>query len=1124
MFLLKIIIKGKFLLLMYFSSIVFGFSQPINNLNFSSWSKEDGLPSNYINAIEKDKLGFLWIATNDGLCRYNGPNSIKIYQYIENGDSTKTRLQSNNIRSLLCDSKGYLWIGTINGGLTRFNPSANEWITFQNDALQKNSLSNDEVLSIIEDSKQRIWVGTEDGLNLFDRTTETFTQFKLDDTPAKVTTARAVLSIMEDDKGWIWAGTWAGGLHLLLEDENGNYNFKQIRYFETTQNKAANNVWVLDQDSEGRYWLGTHGGGVLLMNLPENASNRPTNQNWQPGFYKFTFKVNGIESIGSNTIQAILQDKFENLWIGTGHGLFKINHQFLSAENANEKELLKTFDFFLPSDDGMTIIGDNIKNIFEDDQGLIWLGTDGGLNQFNYHSNQFKSFNFSDDYFTMPHAPSIYVDSTKNIWIGMPQHGIQKFRIENEILKKIDNPINNLLLGKRVSTIYCADGRWMYIGTELGITAINLYTWESIKYPTPPWLRSKIQNLFIQTILVDSKGSIWFGTNVGLFKIDANAKTYTLFEPDFKKPNSISDNSINQIIEDSQGSIWIATYKGLNKITDISSDEVIFEKFFYNSKQPSKGLSNNQVLYLKEINNNLYIGTKTGICFYNFLTREFNTLQNNDYNFSISSIEEGVNNDFWVSTSEGIFNYNYQEKSFRMFNKKDGLNNTAYRLGNSFKDIDDNIYFVYTNGFNYFSPSTFLSNEIAPPVYITEVEIMNRDTTQLVGGMDQKEIELNHDDYRLSIDYVALNYNRADKNKYIHRLAGLEENWSEIKFGTPIVYTNLKPKAYRLEIKAANNDGVWNEKGDFITIIQHPPYWETWWFRLLTVLLVAAIILSLFLLYTNKIRKHNEELQIYNQTLSTEITNRIRVEQKLQHYNSELMRSNNDLEQFAYITSHDLKEPLRVVLSFSNLLSQKYINKLDDNASKYIKFIDDGVRRMTSLVDSLLTYSIVGQKDSVYNSFNLNKLIKGKVSDLSQLIKDKNAIVKIKDLPEIIGHQEQIGMVFFNLINNALKFNNQEQPIIVVKEDESYGEYWKFSVKDNGIGIEAQYQKQIFGIFKRLHNKKEYEGTGIGLSVCQKIIQRHKGDIWLQSNQNKGTTFFFTIKKNLMPVHQLSEA
>jgi len=924
---------------------------------------------------------------------------------------------------------------------------------------------------------------------------------------------------MEDNQGWIWAGTWAGGLHLLLEDENGNYNAKEIKHIQTTVDKARNNVWALFQDNESRYWIGTHGGGLLLMNLPDNATNQIGSQNWQPHFSVYTEESSETKNLYSNTVQSILQDRFKNLWIGTTNGLYKVDSKVFSSFDKTDPPSPITFQSFLPSDDSKAVIGETIEDLYEDDQGMVWVGTEDGLSQFNWYSNQFKNFDLLDNHDKIPHTPSFFVDTAKNIWISKQKEGVLKYRIENGTLKKIKDNINDLILGKRVSTIHSPDNRWIYFGTELGITTLDLETRKTIKYPTPPWLRSNIQDLFIQTILVDRKGFIWLGTDEGLFRIDKQTKAYTFFETDKEAPNSISDNSINHIIEDSLGRIWIATYNGLNKIVDTASDELVFVKYFYDKKNPNNSLASNRVLTLKEIDKYLYIGTSTGVCRYNFSNNQFDNFNSSDYNFGIRSIEKGNNNDIWISTSGGIFNFNDKQKSFQVFDKNDGLKNTSYRRTCSFKDADNNIYFAYSNGFTYFNPDDFLSNTIPPPVYITEVEIMSTNGIRLIEGIFKNKIELNHNDYRLSINFVALNYNRADKNQYRYRLVGFEDQWNKARFGVPLIYTKLKPAQYQLEVQAANNDGIWNKKGSFITIIQHPPYWQTWWFRLLSVFLIAAIILFFFFWYTINYRRRNEELQVYNKTLNKEITYRKKVEQQLYDYNEELKQSNKDLEQFAYVTSHDLKEPLRVIASFSSLLSRSYLGKMDEKTIQYINFINQGVRRMYNVTDSLLTYSIVGQKDSIYDSINLNKLVKAKISELPELKEKKNAIIKIGELPEIIGHKEQIGMVFTNLIDNAIKFNTQEQPIVLIEEEKGEDSYWKFSVQDNGIGIEPPYQKQIFGIFKRLHCKNKYEGAGIGLSVCQKIILRHKGLIWLESEFGKGSTFFFTIKKNLNSIN-----
>ena len=1096
-----------------------GFGQSSNTIIFTSWQKKDGLPSNTVQAIEKDNLGFLWIATIDGLCRYDGPNLIKVYRKSEDGAPESNSLKSNNIRSLYCDSKGFLWIGTRYGGLTRFHPSTNEWKTFQHDANQENTLSNDEVLCITEDSKQQIWVGTEKGLNLFDRSTSTFTRFKLFDTNNNEASNKAVLTIMEDQQGWIWVGTWSGGLYLLQTDEKGDFIQKQTRHFHTTTDKSSNNVWCLFQDNGGRYWLGTNGGGLLLMQLPKDASNQPENKSWQPTFHKYTPESKYALNLKSNFIRDIMQDKFNDLWFATIHGVYKISGNDLPNLNSPQQVPLN-FEIFLKSyTNTNSIIGNAVCDLLEDEQGMIWLATDSGLNQYNWHSNQFKNYNFPQTDINSQYDPSFIVDKDNNIWIGYGKRGICKYRISDEKLIQIEQNINHLLLGKEVMTLYSPDRRWLYVGTELGVTSIDLKTLKSKKYPIPDWLRSNIQNLAITSFLIDRNDFIWVGTKVGILRINPKTKAFSLYEPKSHDPNSISDLSVNDIIQDDNGAIWIATYNGLNKITDPLKDKPIFEKFFFNAEQPEKGPMNNRVICLKEVNNYLYIGTKSGICRYNFHTEKFESFNSNNHKYSICSIEEGLNNNIWVSTSEGIFHFDSNKKIFRAFDKKDGLVNTTYSESESFKDDNGSMYFIHDRGVTFFSPKVLASNKVAPPVYITGIEKWSQNGTKLEDAIHKNLITLNHNDYRLSINYAALNYNRADKNQYAYRLIGLEDQWNEVKVGTPIVFTNLEPKEYKLEIKAANNDGIWNEQGVSINIIQYPPYWETWWFRLIALFVLISAAFATMSWYTNNIRKHNDALQAYNKNLNDEISQRKRVEQQLSDYNKELKRSNKELEQFAYVSSHDLKEPLRVIANFTSLLRTEYDEKLDNNALKYIDFIEGGIQRMLNVVDSLLTYSTVGKKSSIYHPIDLNLLLKNKIIDLSQLINERNAFVQIKKLPHIVGEKEQIGMVFFNLINNAIKFNNQKRPHIIVQVDSTDREFWKFSVKDNGIGIDKRYKDKVFGIFKRLHNKHDYEGTGIGLSVCQKIISRHKGDIWFESKPDKGTIFYFTIKKNLI-AHQ----
>ncbi len=1101
----------KFLLLLCLVYSELSFAQ-INHLNFNTWTKENGLPSNLVHAVAKDQFGFLWIGTNDGLCRFDGPEAFKIYR--KNDGKTNNSLQSNYIRSLYNDSEGNLWIGTKSGGVTKFSQSNNTWKTYQyNDDPRKRDLNQSDVLSIFEDSDKRIWVGTEYGLNLYDKTADTFIDFKSNSTQDSIWTS--TLAIMEDNNGWLWIGTWGKGLYLLLKDENGQYKPENVRRFQTTSNPLANNVWALHQDKAGRYYLGTHGGGVLVMQLPENASNKVGFQDWEPHFDTYKFVFNESKNNTSNLVQAIHQDKNDDLWIGTCQGLFRVSGKYLTDDNLKQKMLLSNYDIFMHTDDDMTLADESITFMSEDArQGLVWMGSTGGLNQFNVYTNQFRSATFEDKYFKLAYAPCVVVDTAKNIWISSPDKGLSRYFIENKKLK-ISDDLNHLILGQVVSTITLKDERWMYVATEVGITAIDLYTQKAVKYPYPNWIRERLKDIFVRSLFVDSRGFIWCGTLNGLFRINSQTKAFDLYMSKGKGSNSISDGGITSIFEDSKGSIWISTYYGLNRVSDTGADDIVFESFLHNPNNPKAGPNGNAVLHVKEIDGYLYIGTDNGLCGYNFDKDEFEDLGEPGKNYSVMSIEGGVNNDIWISTSEGITNFNKEKKSYKLFDKKDGLGSTGYRLGASSKDTDGNIYFASTNGLTYFSPKNISFNEIAPSVHITDIEIDSRDGIRHIDGIYEEEIELNYHDYRLSIEYAAQNYNRPDKNSFLYRMVGLEDTWNDIQFGVPIVFTNLKPQKYRLEIKAANNDGVWNDKGIALNITKHPAYWQTWWFRILAIAFAVIAVLLLVKLYTSNVRKRNARLKQYNDNLNKEIAVRKKVEAQLQEFNDELKRSNRDLEQFAYVASHDLKEPLRVIGGFTKLLGKSKLAKEGSHEKKYVHYIGGGVERMTNLIESLLTYSRVGQKDSLFEKFDLDALIEGKVADLSALIRDKNGFVDIEELPEIVGQKEQIGMVFYNLINNALKFNTRERPVVLVRQEDD-DTHWKFSIKDNGIGIAPEHQDKIFGIFKRLHNKTEFEGTGIGLSVCQKIVLRHEGDIWLESEVGKGTTFFFTIKKDLV--------
>ena len=246
----------------------------------------------------------------------------------------------------------------------------------------------------------------------------------------------------------------------------------------------------------------------------------------------------------------------------------------------------------------------------------------------------------------------------------------------------------------------------------------------------------------------------------------------------------------------------------------------------------------------------------------------------------------------------------------------------------------------------------------------------------------------------------------------------------------------------------------------------------------------------------------------------TELTHRIQNYQtelkQRKLVEAELKRSNSDLEQFAYIASHDLQEPLRMVSSFTQLLAKRYGNKLDDEANQIIGFAVEGAMRMQALIRDLLTYSRVHSRGQVFKETDCQALLDIVVANLQILIKENKTQVDIAPLPSIRADETQLIQLFQNLITNSIKYRRAESPKIEIGATEQQHQ-WLFWVRDNGLGIETKQQKRIFLIFQRLHRRQDYSGTGIGLALCKKIVERHGGEIWVESEPGKGSTFYFTL-------------
>jgi len=279
-----------------------------------------------------------------------------------------------------------------------------------------------------------------------------------------------------------------------------------------------------------------------------------------------------------------------------------------------------------------------------------------------------------------------------------------------------------------------------------------------------------------------------------------------------------------------------------------------------------------------------------------------------------------------------------------------------------------------------------------------------------------------------------------------------------------------------------------------------------------TILSIIAVIATFFI-FNNDFKLTIAEDKISNYIKKAKENNNHNISKNIEV--KELKRSNKDLESFAYITSHDLKEPLRMVTSYAELLHEKYYNKLDEKANKYIDYIIKGSNTMLILMDDLLSYSKVKTHKYVFEKINISKIIESVISNLEMKIKENNAKIIFNNLPEMVGDRILFIELFQNLINNAIKYRKDKIPPIVEINYSLIENEYIFSVSDNGIGIEDKYFEKIFILFERLHNKNQYSGNGIGLAIVKSIVDKHGGKIWIESEINTGSTFYFTIPINI---------
>lgn len=1074
------------------------------NIKFEHLDINSGLSQNHIMCILQDSRGFMWFGTRDGLNKYDG-YKFTVYK---NNVKDETSISNNFISAIAEDSKGVIWIATRGGGLNKYDKNKDNFINFKNEISNPSSISSDLVTGISLDKNDNLWISTENGgVNYFLTTGETFVRYRHDKNNQQSLSDDNTRCVFEDSERNIWVGTYTGGVNLF------DIKTKSITRFShnpaVTSSLNNDNVRVIFEDSKRRIWIGTVGGGLDLFDKSSRS------------FKHFVYDQQNPKSLSNNVIASLGEDKEGNLWIGTENGGLNIYNPEAG-----------TFQRYIHDEiDDKSISHNSIYSIYRDANNNQWVGTfAGGVNLHNKDASKFVHFKRTGLPNSLSHNNVLCITESKQgfLWIGTDGGGLNKFDpITRNFTHFRHDPKNkNSIAGNYVLGVREDYNGNLWVGTwGDGLTMVNTQTGIYTHYKNEPGNPSSLSGNNPWAILEDSDHNIWvgcFGGGLNLF--DPATNSFIRFDD---STSSIVMKQIYSITDDNNGNLWICTDGGGLRV--FNKKTRTFKRYIHEVGKNS--ISDDRINYVHaDRQGNFWIGTMSGLNHLDSKTQLFTnytTVDGLPNNVVFGILEDEISN-LWISTNKGLSQFNPRRKEVRNFSPADGLQSYEFKGSSVCKSDAGLMYFGGINGFNEFDPAHLKADPFEPPLVLTDFMVFNKkifiaknekDPSPLkIDISETKEITLPYKSSVVSFEFASLNYTVADKKRYAYKLEGFDENWNEIGTNRSATYTNLDPGVYTFKVKGVNSDGKWSGRMVSVRLVITPPFWMTWWFRLTIVLAVigAAVGYYRYRVKTINAQRIKLQQQVQEQTwmLKESAEEEHRAREEAEQANKELERKNKELEQFAFVASHDLQEPLRTTSSFVELLQKQYHGKLDEKADTYLTYIIKSSDRMKVLIKDLLDYSRIGRKREL-ELVDCNVVLQEMLADLALAIEEKHALIQSDSLPLIHGYPMELKQLFQNLVINAIKFHRDGvRPEIRISVQRTKG-FWEFAVQDNGIGMEEKHSDKIFIIFQRLHNRNKYEGSGIGLAHCKKIVELHGGRIWIKSMPGEGSTFYFTIREKM---------
>jgi signal transduction histidine kinase/ligand-binding sensor domain-containing protein/DNA-binding response OmpR family regulator len=1067
-------------------------AQPYNtigNIKFEQLFSE-GLSEKSVTCILQDQKGFMWFGTRNGLNRYDGVE-FKIYEYVY-GDSTS--LSGNFINSLVEDSVGNIWVGTLDAGLNLYDRQRDIFIRHLPNTANPYALSDNWISDLFRDSQNNLWVGTEkEGLDLLKPGTNKFLHFKSDPQNPSSLSNNHVRVIFEDAKNNLWVGTYGGGLDRFDKVQN---RFIHHRHDPNDEHSISSNyLYSYLRDSEGNSWVGTREGLNLIVEGEHGFS-----------FRRFKPNIKDPTGMIHNIVLSIAEDNLGRLWIGMENGALTIYDK--KAD---------TFSNFWPDPLDPTSIGSNsIWSVYKDKMGTMWIGArNRGLNKWDQYHTKFVHHILppSGDHKLANNDVMCFAEDEKgNLWIGTDGGGLNYFdRATNKYTHYVHDPMDpRSLSSNSVISLKLDSYGDLWIGTwEGGLNRFDKKSRTFHHYHNDPANPGSVGSNYVFSIFEDSSRKLWVSAFYeGLDLYDRESDSFIHYRRDASNPKAIGHNRVFTMYEDSKKNMWIGTEGGgLIHMQKDQYDEPVFTSYRYNPNDPSSLSSNLINAIYEDSRNNLWVGTWAGLNKFDYQTRTFKAFRKENGladNVVYGIIEDGDGN-LWVSTNQGISKFDPVNVKIENYNTADGLQAQEFVRGSYLKSKSGEFFFGGVNGFNSFFPKTILSNPNVPPVYITNFWVYNdlmkpgfANSPLTTNITETEEIVLPYTQNEFSFEFAALNYSQAFKNRYSYFLEGYDKDWHDAGTQRKASYAKVPPGTYTFQVKASNNDGVWNEKGAILRIIVNPPWWKTWWAYSFYAIATAALFLW------------------YRQNLINR--ERLRNDLKLEHLELTKMQEMDKLKSYFFANiSHEFRTPLTLILSpIRDMLAGSFKG---DTKKQYQMVIRNG-ERLLRLINQLLDLSKLGAgrmklKTSRLDVVQFLKPIVSAFDSYAQRLRLKFTFEHPAEPVWVYFDPDKFEKIITNLLSNAFKFTREGEIRLSIRLQNSEPlvdgadkfNVVEIAVTDSGAGIPPEYLSSIFDHFYQVAHHSNSEGSGIGLSLTKELVELHKGKIIVESVSGKGSVF-----------------